>query len=56
MDENYYLCLTQFRMTWKQLQIDKDFSDVTLACEDGHILSHRIVILHSSNLPQRCQI
>ena len=47
--ENYCLHLTQFRITWNQLQIDKDFCDVTLECEDGQILSHRIIVSHSSN-------
>ena len=56
MDENYCICLCQFRMIWKQLQIDKDFCDVTLACEDGQIMSHRLIISHRSNLPKRCQI
>ena len=47
--ENYCLHLTQFRITRNQLQIDNDFCDVTLECEDEQILSHRIIVSHSSN-------
>ena len=47
---------SNIRTSWQQLLIDKDFCDVTLACEDGQILSHRLIISHRSNLPKRCQI
>merc|ERR1719186_937568 len=30
--------------TWQNLQYEKDLCDVTLACEDRQILSHKIVI------------
>ena len=42
------LCFNEFgsniRTTWQQLLIDKDFCDVTLACDDGQIQSHKIIV------------
>ena len=50
--ESFCLRLTQFgdniRTTWQQLQVEKDFCDVTLACKDGQISTHKIIISHSS--------
>ena len=50
--ENLCFRLTEFGSnigkTWKQLQIDKDFCDVTLVCNDGQIQTHRIIISHGS--------
>ena len=50
--DNFCLRLTGFgsniKESWQQLQIDKDFCDVTLACKDGQIQSHRIILSHSS--------
>ena len=51
-DENYLLRLNQFgsniKTTWLQLQGEKDFCDVTLACNDRQIESHKIIVSHSS--------
>ena len=46
------LCVNEFgsniRTILQQLLIDKDFCDVTLACEDGQIQSNKIILSHSS--------
>ena len=57
--ENFCLRLNEFesnvKIYWQQLQVEKDFSDVTLVCDDGHIKSHKIIIsraftdVHKSN-------
>ena len=39
---------SNIRTTWQQLLIDKDFCGVTLACDDGQIQSHKIIVSHSS--------
>ena len=36
--------------TFRELRSDNDFTDVTLACEDGHTISAHKVILASSSL------
>ena len=41
---------SNIRTTWQQLQIDKDFCDVTMVCDDGQIKTHRIIVSHSSPL------
>ena len=50
--ETFCFRLTQFgdniRTTWQQLQVEDDFCDVTLACKDGQIPTHKIIISHSS--------
>ena len=32
------------KVSWKELETDKDFCDVMLACEDKHIKTHRLII------------
>ena len=32
------------KIAWQELNIEKDFCDLTLACEDGKIEIHKIVI------------
>ena len=32
---------------WKQLHTENYFYDVTIACEDGQIQTHKIIITHS---------
>ena len=39
---------SNIRTTWQQLLIDKDFCGVTLACDDGQIQSHKIIVSNSS--------
>ena len=36
------------RSTWQELQVNKEFCDVTLACSDGKIEGHKIIMSHSS--------
>ena len=47
--DNYNcLCLNEFegnvKICWQALQEEKDFCDVTLACEDKQIQTHRLLI------------
>ena len=35
------------RATWQQLQGERYFCNVTLACKDGKNLTHKIIISHS---------
>ena len=46
--ENFCLRLNEFERNvktyWQQLQDEKHFCDVTLACDDGHIKTHKILI------------
>ena len=50
--ETFCLRLTEIKeiigATWQQLQGERDFYNVTLACKDGKILTHKIIIVHSS--------
>ena len=39
---------THVRSTWKQLLFEKNFCDVTFACEDGQIPVHKAIVSHSS--------
>ena len=55
MDSSEKLCLqwNEFKenitFLFKELRNDKDFTDVTLACEDGqHVAAHRTVLASSS--------
>ena len=47
-NDNYCLRLNQFekyaKTSWQELQMDKDYFDVTLACEDQQIKTHKLVI------------
>ena len=51
-DNNYLLRLPQFgtniKTTWQELQTQTDFCDMTLACEDKQILTHKVIISSSS--------
>ena len=51
--ENGCLHLNEFegnvKISWQELETDKDFCDVTLACEDKQIKTHRLII--SSFIP-----
>ena len=55
-DNNYLLCLNQFerniKAKWQELQTEKDLCDMTLACEDKQILTHKIIISSSSPIFQ----
>ena len=46
--ENFYLRLNGFegnaKIYWEELQTEKDFYDVTLACDDKQIKTHKLVI------------
>jgi len=46
--DNYCLRLNEFegngKISWQELEIDKDFCDVTLACGDKQIKTHRLII------------
>ena len=50
--DNFCLRLNEFernvKTSWRELQIEKDFCDVTLACEDKQIQTHKIIISSSS--------
>ena len=55
MDSSEKLCLQwndfkeNITFLFKELRNDKDFTDVTLACEDGqHVAAHRTVLASSS--------
>ena len=47
-NDNYCLRLNEFegnvKLSWKELETDKDFCDVTQACEDKQIKTHRLII------------
>ena len=47
-NDNYCLCLNEFEVNaeiyWQKLQIENNFCDVTLACEDKHIKTHKLII------------
>ena len=49
-NDNYCLCSNQFekyaKTSWQESQMDKDYFDVTLACEDQQIKTHKIICLH----------
>ena len=51
--DNYCLRLNEFegnvKISWQELETDKDFCDVTQACEDKQIKTHRLII--SSFIP-----
>merc|ERR1719469_341885 len=51
-DNYYHLFSNQFesniKSTWQELQTEKDFCDLTLACEDKQIQTHKIIISSSS--------
>ena len=44
----FCLCMDQFTInagkSWQELQIETDFCDVTLACEDKQIKAHKVII------------
>ena len=46
--DNYCLRINEFegnvKVSWQELETDKDFCDVTLACEDKQIKTHRLII------------
>ena len=46
--KNFSLCLNEFQnnvaTSWKDMQTEKDFYDVTLACEDKQIKSHKLIL------------
>lgn len=46
--DNYSVCLNEFeskvKESWKELQVERDFCDLTLACEDKYIEAHKVVI------------
>ena len=46
--ENFCLRLNEFERNvktyWQQLRDEKDFCDVSLSCDDGHIKTHKILI------------
>jgi len=46
--DKYCLRLNEFegnvKVSWKEIETDKDFCDVTLACEDKQIKTHRLII------------
>ena len=50
--ETFRLCLNEFgsniTTTWQELEKEKDFCDVTLACEDTQIETHKLIISSSS--------
>jgi hypothetical protein len=45
--DNYCLRLNEFEVNaeiyWKKLQAENDFCDVTFACEDQHIKTHKFI-------------
>ena len=47
-DENFCLRSNEFQNSiktfWKELELEQDFCDVTLACEDKQIKTHKVVI------------
>ena len=47
-NENYCLKLNGFegnaKLYWQELQLENDFCDVTLACEDNQIKTHQLII------------
>ena len=47
-NSNYLLCFNNFeeniKRSWQELQNKNEFYDVTLACEDGQIKAHQIII------------
>ena len=51
---NDIFCLRQndfdlnIKDSWKELQNQEDFCDVTLACDDKHIKTHKVIISSSS--------
>ena len=51
--DNYCLRINEFegyvKVSWQELETDKDFCDVTQACEDKQIKTHRLII--SSFIP-----
>ena len=52
-DEKLFLQWNDFRdnicSAFGKLKDDKDFTDVTLACEDGHqVEAHKVVLISSS--------
>ena len=44
--ENFLLRLNEFESNiktfWKELEVEKDLCDVTLACEDKQIKTHKL--------------
>ena len=54
---------SNIKTSWQELETDKDFCDVTLACDDKQIKAHKLIISSSSpvqststNLFERSQI
>ena len=47
-NETFCLCLNEFedviKSSWQELQRENDFCDITLACEDRQIKTHKFVI------------
>ena len=47
-DANYCLQMNRFeengKIYWQELQMEKTFYDVTLACEDKQIMAHKLII------------
>ena len=48
VNDNYCLRLNEFernvKTSWQDLQLEIDFCDVTLACEDKQIKTHKLII------------
>ena len=50
MAKSYTLCLQmeQFErnigISWQELQVETDFCDLTLACEDKQIKTHKVIV------------
>ena len=46
--ENIYVSFNEFdssiKKSWRQLEIDEDFCDVTLACSGGEVQSQKVVV------------
>jgi len=47
-DDNYCLKMNNFqdniKTCWKDLQVENNFYDITLACENKKILAHKVII------------
>ena len=51
---NYYLCLKEFednaKMYWQELQMEKQFCDMTLSCDEIQIKTHKLIISFCSSV------
>ena len=53
-NENFCLRLNSFdknvKTAWQEMQMEKDFCDMTLACQDKQIKTHKLIVSSYSSV------